>query len=246
MVFHLDANGLGMGLNKYDYQPWKLTEMKDVLHKWQTYIEDFRDIDALGYYAEAKEQSASGVDPGKHEQVWGGTMRDSLCSGTTRRRQGARPVPRDQREAADGRSTERANVLAAGAGEEHRDVLIHGEFCMLDYDNNAVMCYTKTRPELARQAVVVLNFTQETQVFPAEVLEAMEEMVLVMRNYDDGDVTLLPFEGGVSLNGIAVTGGEETCNSVRAGTIPPGTGIVRCSRMLIGWKTGMKQSAHVT
>ncbi|KAL1961423.1 hypothetical protein VTO42DRAFT_151 [Malbranchea cinnamomea] len=42
MVLHLDVGHMGKGKNledKYDYKPWKLTEWKAVINKWQTFIQ---------------------------------------------------------------------------------------------------------------------------------------------------------------------------------------------------------------
>lgn len=40
MVFQFDIVDLGQGsVNKYEYEPWKLPELKRVVSKWQKFIE---------------------------------------------------------------------------------------------------------------------------------------------------------------------------------------------------------------
>jgi oligo-1,6-glucosidase len=42
MVFQFDMINLGMGNgfeDKYDYMPWKLSPMKEIVTKWQKFIE---------------------------------------------------------------------------------------------------------------------------------------------------------------------------------------------------------------
>ncbi|GME94678.1 unnamed protein product [Ambrosiozyma monospora] len=79
--------------------------------------------------------------------------------------------------------------------KEYRDVLVHGDFDHVDYENNQIMSYTKTGKD--RKAYVVLNLTKDTVKFTKQV---DGDLKLILSNYSaNSESELQPFESRVYL-----------------------------------------------
>ncbi|CAM9019870.1 unnamed protein product [Wickerhamomyces anomalus] len=77
----------------------------------------------------------------------------------------------------------------------YKDVLIHGDYEVLDYENEKLFTYTKTSPE--QKAYVVLNFANEDVEFKP-LIEG--DFQLVNSNVDDiKEDVLTPYEGRIYL-----------------------------------------------
>jgi len=78
----------------------------------------------------------------------------------------------------------------------YKDVLIHGDFEILDYENEKTFTYVKSSPD--SKAYVVLNFSNENVEFKPLITEGKFE--LINSNVDDVKNTVLtPYEGRVYL-----------------------------------------------
>ncbi|OQD61576.1 hypothetical protein PENPOL_c016G07672 [Penicillium polonicum] len=283
MVFHLDIGHIGMGPSleeKYIFTPWKLTKMKSIVEKWQTFIEgtdgwttafcenhdngrsvsrfgsdapefreisakmlalmmvtmtgtlfiyqgqeigminapcewpieEYKDIEGLGYYREAEQRTANGADPTRKEHIMDGLRilardhsrlpmqwDDSEHAGFTTGKPWMRAhdlydeinVKRQQNDASSVLSFWK-DVLRLR--KEYRELFIHGAFEVLDYENQETFCFVKSRDD--ERALVILNFTDKPQPFTQA--EKTAGMKLLVGNYSDSSLeTLKPFEGRV-------------------------------------------------
>ncbi|KAL2793087.1 glycoside hydrolase superfamily [Aspergillus keveii] len=288
MVFHLDIGHIGMGSleDKYILHPWKLTEMKSIVAKWQTFIEgtdgwttafcenhdngrsvsrfasdapefrersakmlalmmmamtgtlflyqgqeigmtnaprewpidEYKDIEGLGYYREAQSQVASGVDPTREERIMDGLRvlardhsrlpmqwDDSPQAGFTTGEPWMRTHDLYREINVKKQEGDPASVLsfwkqALQLRKEHRQLFIHGAFEVLDFDNQEVFCFMKSRGE--DQALVILNFTPTEQPCPQS--EMVARMKLLISSYpasSEGRRKLQPYEGRIYVAG---------------------------------------------
>ncbi|KAL2848194.1 glycoside hydrolase superfamily [Aspergillus pseudodeflectus] len=284
MVFHLDIGHIGMGSleDKYILHPWKLTEMKSIVAKWQTFIEgtdgwttafcenhdngrsvsrfasdapefrersakmlalmmmamtgtlflyqgqeigminaprdwpieEYKDIEGLGYYLEAQSQVASGVDPTREERIMDGLRvlardhsrlpmqwDDSPQAGFTTGEPWMRTHDLYREINVKKQETDPDSVLsfwkqALQLRKEYRQLFIHGAFEVLDFDNQQTFCFVKSRGQ--DRALVVLNFTATAQTCPQP--EMVAQMKLLISNYPDtseGVEKLQPYEGRI-------------------------------------------------
>lgn len=78
---------------------------------------------------------------------------------------------------------------------EHRDVFIHGEFVAHEMDNEETFMYSKHSG--SETAIVVLNFTAETQLFklPAE-FDGQVQLLQASAGRGKGE-RLLPYEARI-------------------------------------------------
>jgi alpha-glucosidase len=82
--------------------------------------------------------------------------------------------------------------------KEYRQLFIHGAFEVLDFGNQEVFCFVKSRGE--EQALVILNFTSTEQPCPQSEMAA--QMKLLISNYaatSEGARKLQPYEGRIYL-----------------------------------------------
>ncbi|KKY32489.1 putative alpha-glucosidase maltase [Diaporthe ampelina] len=289
MVFQFDFTHLGMGNGfdgKYDYQPWKLSEMKQIVKKWQTFIEntdgwttvfnenhdngrsvsrfgndspewreqcakmlalsligqtgtlflyqgqeigminaprewpieEYKDVEAVGHYAEAVRLSESGADPTRKERIMKGLQimaRDharlpmqwdsSPHGGFTTpaaspwmRAHDSYPDINVQKQSKDHNSVLSFYKKALALRKHHRDVLIYGSFELLEPGNDETFIYRKRYDQ--KVAVVALNFTSLVQPIKLEG-EDTKDARLLLSTYSEPEYdTLQPYEGRIYLN----------------------------------------------
>ncbi|KAL3484727.1 glycoside hydrolase superfamily [Aspergillus germanicus] len=286
MVFHLDIGHIGMGSleDKYILHPWKLTEMKSIVAKWQTFIDgtdgwttafcenhdngrsvsrfasdasefrersakmlalmmmamtgtlflyqgqeigminaprdwpidEYKDIEGLGYYREALSQVASGVDSTREERIMDGLRvlardhsrlpmqwDDSPQAGFTTGEPWMRTHDLYREINVKKQEGDSASVLsfwkkALQLRKEYRQLFIHGAFEVLDFNNQETFCFIKSRGE--DQALVILNFTSTEQPCPQS--EMVARMQLLISNYpasSEGVGKLQAYEGRIYL-----------------------------------------------
>ena len=286
MVFHLDIGHIGMGESledKYILQPWKLTELKSIVAKWQSFIEgshgwttafcenhdngravsrfasdapefrersakmlaimmvamtgtlflyqgqeigmvnaprdwsidEYKDIEGLGYYREAQRQAAAGVSPDRPERImeglrvlardharlpmqWDDTAEAGFTEGTPWMR--THDLYREinvKKQEEDPDSVLSFWKMLLRLRREYRELFIHGAFEMVDYDNQEVFSFVKSRGE--HRALVVLNFTQTEQTFYQRDVAAGVQ--LLASNYYAASEALQPYEGRIYYTG---------------------------------------------
>lgn len=286
MVFHLDIGHIGMGESledKYILQPWKLTELKSIVAKWQSFIEgshgwttafcenhdngravsrfasdapefrersakmlaimmvamtgtlflyqgqeigmvnaprdwsidEYKDIEGLGYYREAQRQAAAGVSPDRPERImeglrvlardharlpmqWDDTAEAGFTEGTPWMR--THDLYREinvKKQEEDPDSVLSFWKMLLRLRREYRELFIHGAFEMVDYDNQEVFSFVKSRGE--HRALVVLNFTQTEQTFYQRDVAAGVQ--LLASNYSAASEALQPYEGRIYYTG---------------------------------------------
>ncbi|KAL4755732.1 glycoside hydrolase family 13 protein [Aspergillus foveolatus] len=283
MVFHLDIGHIGMGSleDKYILQPWKLTEMKSIVAKWQTFIEgtdgwttafcenhdngrsvsrfasdapehrersakmlalmmvamtgtlflyqgqeigminaprdwpidEYKDIEGLGYYREAQAQVASGVNPTREERImdglrvlardhsrlpmqWDNSPEAGFTTGVPWMR--THDLYREinvKKQEGDPDSVLSFWKKVLLLRKKYRHLFIHGAFEVLDFDNLDTFCFIKSRGE--QRALVVLNFSAAEQLFTQTEMAA--NMELLVGNYAEADLRekLRPYEGRI-------------------------------------------------
>lgn len=286
MVFHLDIGHIGMGESledKYILQPWKLTELKSIVAKWQSFIEgshgwttafcenhdngravsrfasdapefrersakmlaimmvamtgtlflyqgqeigmvnaprdwsidEYKDIEGLGYYREAQRQAAAGVSPDRPERImeglrvlardharlpmqWDDTAEAGFTVGKPWMR--THDLYREinvKKQDGDPDSVLSFWKMLLRLRREYRELFTHGAFEMVDYDNQEVFSFVKSRGE--HRALVVLNFTQTEQTFYQRDVAAGVQ--LLASNYSAASEALQPYEGRIYYTG---------------------------------------------
>lgn len=289
MVFQFDFTHLGNGNGfdgKYDFQPWKLSEMKQIVEKWQTFIEntdgwttvfnenhdngrsisrfgndspqwweksakmlalsligqtgtlflyqgqeigminapkewpieEYKDVEAVGHYAEAVKLSESGADPTRKERIMKGLQimaRDharlpmqwdsSPHGGFTTpdakpwmRAHDSYPDINVEKQRKDDRSVLSFYKKALALRKEHRDVLIYGSFELLEPDNDKIFIYRKIYGQKA--AVIILNFSDSAQPIRLEGKDENDMKMLLSTYHEPEDQVLQPYEGRIYLN----------------------------------------------
>ncbi|KAG2413174.1 hypothetical protein HFD88_002363 [Aspergillus terreus] len=286
MVFHLDIGHIGMGdslEDKYIFHPWKLTEMKSIVSKWQSFIEgtdgwttafcenhdngrsvsrfgsdapewreqsakmlalmmvamtgtlflyqgqeigminapadwpieEYQDIEGLGYYREAERQTASGVDPSRKDRIMAGLRilgrdharlpmqwDDSVNGGFSTGKPWMRTHDLYKEINVKKQEHDPKSVLTfwkktLQLRKEHRELFIHGAFEVVDFDNQQTFCFIKSRDE--RKALVALNFTPESQPF-TQASKAKDMQLLVSNSPESSLDVLQPFEGRIYIS----------------------------------------------
>ncbi|KAJ5734630.1 Glycoside hydrolase superfamily [Penicillium manginii] len=282
MVFHLDIGHIGMGAleDKYIFHPWELTKLKDVVYKWQSFVEgsdgwttafcenhdngrsvsrfgddssafreisakmlaimmvsmtgtlflyqgqeigminaprewpidEYRDIEGLGYYREAESLEKSGVDTSRKEKIMDGLRilardhsrlpmqwDDSPHAGFTTGKPWMRAHDLYPEINVKQQEAEKGSVLSfwkelLRMRKTYRDLFIHGAFEVLDREDPATFCFLKSRDD--REALTILNFTAQSQ--PFNLAEKTSGMKLLVGNYGASEFeTLKPFEGRI-------------------------------------------------
>ncbi|EAW15326.1 alpha-glucosidase [Aspergillus clavatus NRRL 1] len=283
MVFHLDIGHIGMGSSledKYMFQQWKLTQMKSIVSKWQSFvegtdgwttafcenhdngrsvsrfasdapefrersakmlalmmvamtgtlflyqgqeigminapkdwpIEEYKDIEGLGYYREAERQAASGTDVTRPERImdglrilardhsrlpmqWDDTPNAGFTTGTPwMRTHDLYKEINVKKQEADPESVLSFWKTALRLRKEYRELFIHGAFEVVDFENLETFTFVKSRGE--KRALVVLNFTSSTQ--PITQAATVGAKKLLISNYSETTPdTLQPFEGRI-------------------------------------------------
>lgn len=287
MVLHLDTGHMGKGAaleDKYDYVPWRLSDWKRVISKWQTFIRgtdawtsafienhdsgravsrygsedprfratsakmlailllsltgttflyqgqelgmlnapaswdietEYKDVEGLGYYAEAVRQTESGSDPTRRERVvrglrilgrdharlpmpWDESAHGGFTAADAKpwmRAHDMFPEINVERQEGDERSVLNFYRRMIRVRKEYSDVLVHGDFEVRDLEDEGTFCFEKKRADLGRRAVVVLSFRDEGQGFG--MAGEVDEMELVVSNYDEERErgVLRPWEG---------------------------------------------------
>ncbi|KAA8649436.1 hypothetical protein EYZ11_008119 [Aspergillus tanneri] len=177
-------------------------------------IEEYKDIECLGYYREAEKQVASGVDPTRQARIMNGLRvlardhsrlpmqwDDSAHGGFTsgqpwmRAHDGYRELNVRKQED-DPTSVLSFYKQVLQLRKEHRELFIHGAFDIVDYENPNAFTFVKSRG--TKKALVVLNFTAIPQVFTQK--DDAKTMTLLVSNYFQSDEGILqPFEGRIYL-----------------------------------------------
>ncbi|KIV92956.1 hypothetical protein PV10_04207 [Exophiala mesophila] len=291
MVFQFDMIRLGTGGGfggKYDYQPWKLTQMKTFVERWQSFIEgtdgwttvfcenhdngravsrfgndspdhwqnsakmialwqttltgtlflyqgqeigmknmpaswgieEYKDIESNNFYREAEKDK----DVSKREQVmkglqilardhsrlpfqWDGSAHGGFTS----------PDAVPWMRAHD--DLESINVAVQQGDcdsvlsfykrmlllrKQHADLFVHGNFRLVDEDNEQVFSYTKSSLDGTKEALVVLNFSDNIQPIPDILTSAKRKYstLLLSSACSTSSVSktdLEPYEGRVYL-----------------------------------------------
>lgn len=176
-------------------------------------IEEYKDIEGLGYYREAEKQSVSGVDPTRKKRImdglrilardhsrlpmqWDDSQHAGFTTGTPwMRAHDLYPEINVKRQENDTASVLSFWKMALHLRKEYKDLFIHGAFEVLDFENQETFCFLKSRDD--RQALVVLNFTDRAQPFTQ--LNRAAKMKLVVTSCDGTPSldTLQPFEGRI-------------------------------------------------
>lgn len=175
-------------------------------------IDEYRDIEGLGYYHEAEKLEQSGADTSRKERIMDGLRilardhsrlpmqwDDSPHAGFTTgkpwmRAHDAYPDINVKKQESEGGSVLSfwKNVLKLR--KEHRELFVHGAFEVLDRENLETFVFVKRRGE--KEALVILNFTTKSQ--PFTLAKRTAGMKLVVGNYDESvRETLKPFEGRI-------------------------------------------------
>ncbi|KAJ5109906.1 Glycoside hydrolase superfamily [Penicillium argentinense] len=178
-------------------------------------IDEYRDIEGLGYYREAVKQTESGADRTRKKKIMDGLRilaRDhsrlpmqwdnSAHAGFTTGKPWMRahdlyPEINVKNQEGDSQSVLSfwKNVLRLR--KEYRELFIHGAFEVLDFENLQTFCFTKSRDY--KQALVILNFTSEIQPFTQA--DKVSDMRLLVGNYEKSAGEMLrPFEGRIYIN----------------------------------------------
>jgi alpha-glucosidase len=175
-------------------------------------IDEYKDIEGLGYYREAERRSASGVDPTRKDRIMDGLRilaRDhsrlpmqwdnSEHAGFTTGKPWMRAHDLSNEINVKKQENDTSSVLSFWKNvlrlrKEYRDLFIHGAFELLDYENQETFCFFKSREN--KQALIVLNFTPASQPFTQ--VEKVVGKSLLVSNCDSSSLeTLEPFEGRV-------------------------------------------------
>lgn len=176
-------------------------------------IDEYKDIEGLGYYREAEKQSASGVDPTRKERIMGGLRilardhsrlpmqwDDSQHAGFTTgtpwmRAHDLYPEINVKKQESDPASVLSFWKKALQLRKEYKELFIHGAFEVLDFKNLETFCFLKSREN--RRALVVLNFTDRHQPFIQSKRAAKMELIVTNCEERSSPGTLQPFEGRI-------------------------------------------------
>ncbi|OBT64767.1 hypothetical protein VE03_06511 [Pseudogymnoascus sp. 23342-1-I1] len=178
-------------------------------------IEEYKDIEALNYYNEARALSLSGEDPsrlpivtrglqilgrdhGRMPMQWDSTAHAGFTTGDKpwMRVHDLYPDINVAKQVPDAKSVLSFWKRVLRLRKEQRDILVYGIFDLLDPGNEKTFVYTKTGE--GRTALVALNFDQGAQNFE---VSTDKEWKLVLSNYDAPVAgKLAPFEGRVYLS----------------------------------------------
>jgi oligo-1,6-glucosidase len=176
-------------------------------------IDEYKDIEGLGYYREAKNQVASGVDPIREKRIMDGLRilardharlpmqwDDSPEAGFTTGKPWMRThdLYRDinvKKQEADPDSVLSFWKKVLCLRKDYRQLFIHGKFEVLDFENLETFCFVKSRE--GKRALVVLNFTGIEQ--PCSQAEMAAGMKLLVSNYSEraSSQSLRPYEGRI-------------------------------------------------
>lgn len=175
-------------------------------------IEEYKDIEALNYYREARALTLSGEDPsrlpivthglqilgrdhGRMPMQWDSTAHSGFTTSKTpwMRVHDLYPEINVAKQIPDPKSVLSFWKSMLRLRKEQRDLFVYGTFELLDPENAKTFVYTKTGG--GRRALVVLNFDRDVQGFE---MGAEEEWELVVSNYEVPlEGKLAPFEGRV-------------------------------------------------
>ncbi|KAL4931356.1 glycoside hydrolase family 13 protein [Aspergillus undulatus] len=174
-------------------------------------IDEYQDIEGLGYYREAQSQVASGVDPSRVSRIMDGLRilgrdharlpmqwDDSPQAGFTtgvpwmRTHDLYREINVKKQEA-DADSVLSFWKKLLRLRKEYRQLFVHGAFEVLDFENERTFCFVKSRGE--QRALVVLNFSATEQPCCEGGMAA--EMRLLVSNYAEPSDRLRPYEGRI-------------------------------------------------
>lgn len=178
-------------------------------------IDEYKDIEGLGYYREAERQVASGIDSTRTERImdglqilardhsrlpmqWDTSKHASFTTGRSWMRvHDLYPEINVKKQESDPTSILSFWKDALRLRKENRELFIHGAFQVVDYENQSTFCFVKSRDD--RQALVVLNFTSTTQPFAQH--DKASEMRLLVSNCGTHVLEVLQtFEGRIYLN----------------------------------------------
>ncbi|BCS27846.1 glycoside hydrolase family 13 protein [Aspergillus puulaauensis] len=173
-------------------------------------IGEYKDIEGLGYYREAQRQAATGVSPDRPERImeglrvlardharlpmqWDDTAEAGFSEGTPwmRTHDMYREINVKRQEGDPGSVLSFWKTLLR-LRREYRELFIHGTFEVVDYENQEVFTFLKSRGE--HRALVVLNFTQTEQAWSRDMAAGMQ---LLVSNYAAASETLRPYEGRI-------------------------------------------------
>ncbi|KAL1879171.1 hypothetical protein Daus18300_001750 [Diaporthe australafricana] len=181
-------------------------------------IEEYKDVEAVGHYAEAVKLSEAGADPTRKERIVKGLQimaRDHArlpmqwdssphgCFTTPEAKPWMRahdsyPVINIEKQSTDDNSVLSFYKKALALRKKHRDIFIYGSFELLDPENEEVFAYRKRYA--GKAAVVALNFTDSTQPFQLEGEDKDGMRLLLSTDEKTEDSVLQPYEGRIYLN----------------------------------------------
>lgn len=175
-------------------------------------IDEYRDIEGLGYYREAESLEKSGIDTLRKKKIMDGLRilardhsrlpmqwDDSPHAGFTTGKPWMRahdlyPEINVKQQESEGGSVLSFWKQLLTLRKTYRDLFIHGAFEVLDRENPATFCFLKSREE--KEALIILNFTAQSQ--PFKLAERTSGMKLLVGNYEVSVFeTLKPFEGRI-------------------------------------------------
>ncbi|KAG8159533.1 hypothetical protein KVR01_010170 [Diaporthe batatas] len=181
-------------------------------------IDEYKDVEAAGHYAEAVRLSDSGADPTRKDRImkglqimardharlpmqWDATPHGGFTMPAATpwmRAHDCCPEVNVEKQRGDANSVLSFYKKALALRKEHRDVLIYGSFELLEPDNNETFIYRKRYGE--KVAVIALNYTDSVQPFGINRKDS-EAMKLVLSTYEEPEEQKLqPYEGQMYLS----------------------------------------------
>ncbi|KAK9458427.1 glycoside hydrolase superfamily [Dipodascopsis uninucleata] len=142
-------------------------------------IEEYKDIEAQGYYIEAERVSKMGSDPSRLERItmglqllardhsrlptqWNALRNSGFSTGIPWMRfHDLYPEINVAKQQDDPNSVMSFYKHALKVRKQFRGVLIHGSYNNRDFDNEEVYCFSKTSEK--QKAIIVLNFATKNQ-----------------------------------------------------------------------------------
>ena len=183
-------------------------------------IDEYQDVEGLGYYSEAAKQSAASNDSTRKERVmeglrilgrdharlpmqWNTSPHGGFTNATSKpwmRAHDLYPEINVEKQEHDPTSVLSFWKTMLETRKKYRDLFVHGTFEILDFDNEGSFCFSKTRDDLGGlNALVALSFQDTPQQFT--LTEKTRGMQLLVTNYPEQDAideaTLRPFEGRI-------------------------------------------------
>ncbi|KAL4738946.1 glycoside hydrolase superfamily [Aspergillus similis] len=181
-------------------------------------IDEYKDIEGLGYYREAQAQVTSGADPTREARImdglrvlardhsrlpmqWDDSPKAGFTTGVPWMR--THDLYRQinvKRQEGDSDSVLSFWKKVLLLRKKYRHLFIHGTFEVLDFENLDTFCFVKCRG--VQRALVVLNFSAAEQPFTEREMTA--DMDLLVGNYAEAGLRekLRPYEGRIYIRRV--------------------------------------------